>query len=178
MAIKLTANYSKRLGLPGYSSHQFSVSVETELSAAADIAAESTRLYELLQSNIDEQMLRTGFDPPGDYGIGKPNTSETPAKGIVTPIPDNGRWRCSDKQRNLILKLVDEHHLDKNEVDQLARQRFSKGVKQLSKVEASSLIDELLETYAGSNRPPGNTRATSNQHPGPPHNRDGKKDAA
>ena len=31
MAIKLVANYSKRLGLPGYSSHQFSVSVETEL---------------------------------------------------------------------------------------------------------------------------------------------------
>jgi hypothetical protein len=46
MAIKLIANYSKRLGLPGYSSHQFSVSVETELSAASDIA---TRLawYEL-----------------------------------------------------------------------------------------------------------------------------------
>jgi len=32
MAIKLIANYSKRLGLPGYSSHQFSVSVETENS--------------------------------------------------------------------------------------------------------------------------------------------------
>jgi hypothetical protein len=30
-AVKLIANYSKRLGLPGYSSHQFSVSVETEL---------------------------------------------------------------------------------------------------------------------------------------------------
>ena len=26
MAIKLIANYSKRLGLPGYSSHQFEVS--------------------------------------------------------------------------------------------------------------------------------------------------------
>lgn len=27
MAIKLIANYSKRLGLPGYSSHQFEVSI-------------------------------------------------------------------------------------------------------------------------------------------------------
>lgn len=63
MAIKLIANYSKRLGLPGYSSHQFSVSVETELSAASDIAAESTRLYQLLQSNVDEQMLHTGLVP-------------------------------------------------------------------------------------------------------------------
>lgn len=32
MAIKLIANYSKRLGLPGYSSHQFEVSIETEIS--------------------------------------------------------------------------------------------------------------------------------------------------
>ena len=69
MAIKLIANYSKRLGLPGYSSHQFSVLVETELSAADNIAAESTRLYQLLRSNVDEQMLRTGFVPPGTYGM-------------------------------------------------------------------------------------------------------------
>ncbi len=64
MAIKLIANYSKRLGLPGYSSHQFSVSVESELSAADDIAAESERLYQRLQSTVDQQMLHTGFGSP------------------------------------------------------------------------------------------------------------------
>jgi hypothetical protein len=32
MAVKLIANYAKKLGLPGYSSHQFSISVETELT--------------------------------------------------------------------------------------------------------------------------------------------------
>lgn len=42
MAIKLIANYSKRLGLPGYSSHQFSVSVETELMTTDDVATVST----------------------------------------------------------------------------------------------------------------------------------------
>ena len=151
MAIKLIANYSKRLGLPGYSSHQFSVSVETELSAADNIAAESTRLYQLLQQNVDEQMLRTGFVPPGTYGMEDTNDSEAPAPGTVTHIQDNGRWKCSDKQKDLILKLVDEHSLDKNEVDHLARQRFGKSVKQLSKLEASGLIDELLETYGGGN---------------------------
>jgi hypothetical protein len=159
MAIKLIANYSKRLGLPGYSSHQFSVSVETELSAADDIAAESTRLYQLLQSNVDEQMLRTGFVPPGTYGMEDSSGSDAPAPGTITHIHDNGRWKCSDKQKDLILKLVDEHHLDKNEVDDLARQRFGKGVKQLSKLEASGLIDELLDTYGGgSSRSSGNNR--------------------
>ncbi len=156
MAIKLIANYSKRLGLPGYSSHQFSVSVETELSASDDIAAESTRLYHLLQSNVDEQMLKTGFVPPGTYGMEESNSSDVQNDGTngpngttVTHIHGNGRWRCSDKQKDLILKLVDEHSLDKNEVDHLARQRFGKGVKQLNKMEASGLIDELLDTYGG-----------------------------
>ena len=44
MAIKLIANYSKRLGLPGYSSHQYSVSVETEVNTTDDIAFEAERL--------------------------------------------------------------------------------------------------------------------------------------
>lgn len=149
MAIKLIANYSKRLGLPGYSSHQFSVSVETELSATDDVAAESERLYQRLQATVDEQMLHVGFVPPGTYGMEETNGTDAPAHGTVTHIHDNGRWKCSDKQRDLILKIVDEHHLDKNEVDHLARQRFGKGVKQLSKLEASGLIDELLETYGG-----------------------------
>ena len=175
MAIKLIANYSKRLGLPGYSSHQFSVSVESELSAADDIAAESTRLYQLLQSNVDEQMLRTGFVPPGDYGMEDHNGSAAPAAGTITEIHDNGRWKCSDKQKDLVLKLVDEHHLDKNEVDHLAHQRFGKGVKQLSKLEASGLIDELLETYGGGSRPAGNNnRRNGSAYSGA----NGRRDAA
>ena len=75
MAVKLIANYSKRLGLPGYSSHQFSVSVETELVATDDVAGESRRLYELLQSSVDQQIKTTGFVPPSTYGMeGQPDT--------------------------------------------------------------------------------------------------------
>ncbi|RYD36806.1 MAG: hypothetical protein EOP85_18040, partial [Verrucomicrobiaceae bacterium] len=69
MAIKLIANYSKRLGLPGYSSHQFSVSVETELGTTDDVVAASEHLYQCLQSTVDEQMQQTGFVPPADYGM-------------------------------------------------------------------------------------------------------------
>lgn len=177
MAIKLIANYSKRLGLPGYSSHQFSVSVETELVTTDDVAAESERLYQRLQSTVDEQMLKTGFVPPGTYGMEETNGSDAPAPGTVTQIHDKGRWKCSDKQRDLILKLVDEHSLDKNEVDHLARQRFGKGVKQLSKLEASGLIDELLETYGGGSRPTGN-QGNTNRRNGSAYSRNGRRDAA
>jgi hypothetical protein len=157
MAIKLIANYSKRLGLPGYSSHQFSVSVETELSAASDIAAESQRLYELLQSNVDEQILHTGFVPPGDYGFGAPEETQRtePSSAPATNVTQWQRgpaWKCSDKQKDLILKLVEEHQLDKADVEALAVERFGKGVRVLNKVEASGLIDEMLDTHGGSNR--------------------------
>jgi len=53
MAVKLVANYAKRLGLPGYSSHQFTVSVETELVDMGDVQGEAARLYNLLQDAVD-----------------------------------------------------------------------------------------------------------------------------
>lgn len=163
MAIKLIANYSKRLGLPGYSSHQFSVSVETELVTTDDVAGESERLYQRLQSCVDEQILHTGFVPPADYGMDPPEANNTvhnqsggPVNGSTTNQAGNWRqgpaWKCSDKQRELILKLVEEHQLDKADVEALAVERFGKGVRILNKVEASGLIDELLDTHGGSDR--------------------------
>jgi urease gamma subunit len=59
-------------------------------------------------------------------------------------VTEPDRWNCSDKQRELILKITEEHKLDKTKVDQLAMDRFGKGVKSLNKLEASGLIDELL----------------------------------
>jgi hypothetical protein len=40
MAIKLSANYSKKLGLPNYSSHSFSASVEVELTDISQVEQE------------------------------------------------------------------------------------------------------------------------------------------
>ncbi|MGJ8644709.1 MAG: hypothetical protein ACSHX9_14980 [Luteolibacter sp.] len=152
MAIKLIANYSKRLGLPGYSSHQFSVSVETELVTTDNVPQEAERIYHLLQSNVDEQIQATGFVPPHDYGMEPANNNGNhSSNGTNGHSPNGDRWQCSDKQRDLILKLVDEHSLERNEVDDLSRQRFGKGVKQLNKMEASGLIDELLDTHGGGN---------------------------
>ena len=171
MAIKLIANYSKRLGLPGYSSHQFSVSVETELVATDDVAGESQRLYELLQSNVDEQITQTGFVPPSDYGM-EENSDNTPGhtngrNGNNGSGPLNGgRWKCSDKQKDLILKLVDEHRLDKQEVEDLAVERFGKGVRALGKLEASGLIDELLEAHGGRNGGSNGRRPRRNAYAG------------
>jgi len=66
--IKLIANYSKRLGLPGYSSHQFSISVEAELNKSDDVQAEASRLYTTLQQSVDNEIQNTGFVPGNGYG--------------------------------------------------------------------------------------------------------------
>ena len=174
MAIKLIANYSKRLGLPGYSSHQFSVSVETELVTTDDVAAESGRLYQRLQSTVDEQMLHTGFVPPADYGMNPPAENQTAAANgsapdNVTQVANWQRgpaWKCSDKQRDLVLKLVEEHQLDKADIEALAVERFGKGVRLLNKVEASGLIDELLETYGGNQRQDSSKRRNGSAYNG------------
>jgi hypothetical protein len=166
MAIKLIANYSKRLGLPGYSSHQFSVSIETELVTTDDVAGESGRIYHLLQSNVDEQILKTGFVPPADYGMDSPPGESQPPPANVTNWQRGPAWKCSDKQRELILKLVEEHQLDKAGVEALAQERFGKGVRLLNKVEASGLIDELLETHGGENRQGGSQRHNGSAYGG------------
>ena len=180
MAIKLNATYSKKLGLPGYSSHQFSVSVETELTTTSDVPAESERLYQTLQQAVDQQMQQTGFVPDTNYGMNpEPTSASTPmprgprrsiatnginghqpepaARRNTTPVNGNGvAWKCSDKQREFITSLVIEHNLDRHEIDELARERFGVPVVSLNKLQASGLIDELIERTGGKAR--GNPR--------------------
>ena len=181
MAIKIIANYSKRLGLPGYSSHQFSVSVETELMTTDDVAGESARLYQRLQASVDEQILNTGFVPPADYGMDPPEPRNTSQRNSsdphnVTTVANWQRgpaWKCSDKQKDLILKLVEEHQLDKTNVEAIAVERFGKGVRNLNKIEASGLIDELLDTHGGENR-----QDNSKRRNGSAYRREGRKEVA
>ncbi len=178
MAIQLEANYSKKLGLPGYSSHQYSVTIRIELGDIKQVETESTRLYQLLQSCVDRDIQETGFLPANGSSNGNGtsigshhNGSNGHANGHSTNGSNghsnghhgtngngNGRhnsqgdaWSCSDKQRSLILKIVEDHHLDKQDIDALAHERFGKGVRQLNRMEASGLIEELLETHGGNN---------------------------
>jgi hypothetical protein len=75
------------------------------------------------------------------------------ASPLVTTVANWQRgpaWKCSDMQKGLILKLVDEHQLEKPDVEALVVERFGKGVRVLNKVEDSGLIDELLDTHGGS----------------------------
>lgn len=149
MAIKLVANYSKRLGLPGYSSHQFSVSVETELRDLAEADQEMSSLYHQLQRNVDAQIQQTGFVPSAAYGTQsshRPSHQSNHQPRDEEPAQQD-QWRCSQKQRSFIERIIKENNLADSDVDHLARQRFGISVAQLNKMQASSLIDALLDQY-------------------------------
>jgi hypothetical protein len=135
----IEANYSKKLGLPGYSSHQYSLTLRAEISDVTQVSAKSQELHRLMQSCVDREIQATGFLPLANgNGNGHPREVRPPA---------TESWKCSPKQKELILKITDEHQLDKTVVEQLAQDRFGKGVRQLNKLEASGLIEELIEKY-------------------------------
>lgn len=167
MAIKLIANYSKRLGLPGYSSHQFEVSIETEITHTSELAAETERLYDSLQAAVDAQIQQVGFVPDEYYGTQatqKPvpgdSCSQTTSASSVrqTPpasVPESSAetvpaWKCSEKQQSLILELAGKAGLDDSALNELASRRFNKSVAMLNRMEASGLIDELMNRSGSS----------------------------
>ena len=151
MAIVLSMTYAKKLGLPNYSSHSCSVSLTVEITDVSAAAQESSKLYQLLQAAVDTQIQAVGFMPDATtYGMIHPGqTSESARNGINGHTPmrsiNSDRWNCTDGQRGLILRVINEHKLDKMEVEKLAQQLFGAGVKQLDKLQASQLIEELFE---------------------------------
>jgi len=134
MSVNIEMAYAKKLGLPEYSSHQFSAALTTEVGNIEDVPAEVERVYQILQSSVDRQIVNPGFVPGAEVPI-----QDTTNKADTEP------WRCSEKQRALILKVIKENKLDRSEVEQLAQDRFGHGIANLNKLEASGLIDELLK---------------------------------
>ncbi len=177
MAIVLEANYAKKLGLPGYSSHQYSVSIRTELTDLSQVEQESSRLYRLLQDAVDQSIQEVGFMPDAHTYGSASNGAAPPATNGRSHHHANGNgngnangsstgaWRCSDKQRGLIEKVVREKNLDKSEVEQIAQEMFGAGVRQLDRLQASGLIDELFERYNGGARRNGKPHGNAQSRP-------------
>ena len=86
----IEANYSKKLGLPGYSSHQYSLTLRAEISDLSQVPAKSQELHGLMQSCVDREIQQTGFLPgeavPVINGNGRmPPTVSSRARGISIP---------------------------------------------------------------------------------------------
>ena len=162
MAVILQMTYQKKLGLPNYSSHSCSVSLTVEIPDVSVAAQESTKLYSLLQTAVDGEIKEVGWMPDAStYGMingnGAPSNGRQANNGNGHPSNGNGNghsqsanrngehWNCTDGQKGLILSVINENNLDKQDVEAQAQQLFGVGVKELDKMQASQLIEELLE---------------------------------
>ena len=158
MAVILQMTYQKKLGLPNYSSHSCAVSLTVEIPDVSLAAQESAKLYALLQTAVDNEIQQVGFMPDATtYGMnnrqpngnGKSHNGNGNGNGnrhVSASASSNGdQWNCTDGQKGLILRLVNESKLNKQDVEELAQQLFGVGVKEVDKMQASQLIEELLE---------------------------------
>ena len=159
MAVILNLTYSKKLGLPNFSSHQCSVSIQSEIADLTQVTGEVKRLYLLTQDAVDREIQEVGFLPDGTtYGMNPPANGNNGYNGASRNRENNcngadtGTWACSPKQRELVEKIVRENELDKRDIESLAQDRFGVGVRQLNRLQASGLIDELLERHGGQRR--------------------------
>ena len=159
MAVILQMTYMKKLGLPNYSSHSCAVSLTVEIPDVSVAAQESSKLYALLQTAVDNEIQEVGFMPDSTtYGmnnrqtnghVGNGNGNSSNGNGnhrTAAPASNNDdRWNCTDGQRGFILRIISESKLNKQDVEEQSLQLFGVGVKALDKMQASQLIEELLE---------------------------------
>src|ERR1035441_611526 len=94
--ITLECNSSKKLGLPGYSSHQFSITLRTEIADLNQVQTESARLYKLLQDGVDTSIQQVGFLPAANgNGNGNGNGQRGGQGFSRAQPPDQDAWNCS-----------------------------------------------------------------------------------
>lgn len=152
MAIKLTSTYAKKLGLPSYSSHSFSATVEVEVTDLTGVPAQVHQLYELLQDSVDREITNVGY-LPRDQQEGLRVNRRQPQnggheqgrhEGGGSPGRNHSSWSCSEKQRKLILELIERLDMDLETAQQLSNEQFGRGLRQLDRKQASELISDLL----------------------------------
>ena len=157
MAVILNITYQKKLGLPNFSSHSCSVSVQVEVADLSHVAEENHRIYQLLQSSVDDEIQKVGFMPDAtSYGMNgthknanrNGNDNGDGRHERQAPTRDSG---ISPKQIDLINQIVKDNNANKTEIENLCVEMFGGGVRSLDRTQGSQFIDELFIKF-GRNR--------------------------
>ena len=136
MAISLEFNYGKKLGLPGYSSHNFGVSMKAEVNDPEAIPEEAERVYSILQQSVDSQIANPGFIPSVNGKI-----------EIKEPEVDPDKWNCTERQKGLLLTILDRNGLEPIVVEDLSREIHGRSMADLGKMQVSAVIGEVLDRW-------------------------------
>ena len=149
MAVLLQITYQKKLGLPNFSSHSCSVSVQVEVADLSHVAEENNRLYKLLQASVDEEIQKVGFMPDATkYGMVEGQTNGNGnANGHQRQQQPPNDAGISEKQLDLVNRIIRDNNANKTEVENMSVELFGGGVRTLNRMQASQLIDELFAKY-------------------------------
>lgn len=136
MPVIITACVSKKVGQANYGSAGFSLTVQSEVTNLDQVQEESHRLYNLLNDSVNAELNgETKEEKRAEWPRLQRNTASQ-------------EWKASDKQRDLILKVITENGVDRSDVETLAFEMFgTSNLPELNRLQASGLIDELLSRY-------------------------------
>ena len=141
MAILLEFNYGKKLGLPGYSSHNFGVSMKAEVNDPEAIPEEAAKAYSILQESVDSQIANPGFVPSGN---GKAIQVQPNGNNAKTN-PDD--WNCTVRQKSLLMTILERNNLDPKVVEDLSQEIHGRSMSDLGKMQVSAVIGEVLDRW-------------------------------
>ena len=135
MPVIITACVSKKVWQANYGSAGYSLTVQSEVSNLDQVREESRRLYNLLNDSVNSELSGENQEE---------KRAEWPT--IVRNTPQE--YKCSDKQRDLILKIINENEVDRSDVESLSLEMFGNSdLKSLNKLQASGIIDEMLNRW-------------------------------
>ena len=147
MAILLEFNYGKKLGLPGYSSHNFGVSMKAEVNDPEAIPAEAERVYGILQESVDSQIVNPGYisnEDKGENGTDQVQKTQVKVNGGST---DPDKWNCTVRQRGLLMTILERNDLDPEVVEDLSQELHGRPMSDLGKAQVSEVIGQVLDRW-------------------------------
>ena len=131
MAVILDINYSKKLGLPNYSSHSLGIGLKAEVANLDDVQGEVEKAYSLLQSAVDSQIVHQGFVSNESNEV---NGSVQGQKVQPKARTDPDSWNCTIRQRGLILSILERNDLDPEVVEDLSQELHGRPMSDLGRL--------------------------------------------
>jgi hypothetical protein len=149
MAVLLDITYSKKLGLPNYSSHSLGIGLKAEVANLDEVRGEVEKAYSLLQQSVDSQIVHSGFvsnEYKGENGTDQVQKTQGKVNGNESKT-DPDSWNCTIRQRGLILSILERNDLNAEVVEDLADDLCGKPMSDLNKGQVSSVITEVLDRW-------------------------------
>jgi len=149
MAVILDINYSKKLGLPNYSSHSLGIGLRAEVANLNDVQGEVEKAYSLLQSAVDSQIVHKGYvsnEDKGENGTDQVQKTQGKVNGNGSKT-DPDMWNCTVKQRGLIVSVIERNGLDFRVVDDLSQELHGRPMSDLGKSQVSEVIGQVLDRW-------------------------------